>query len=103
MPKTFGAWAVNPEVGYLYATEVANQIFYGVVIANEASKPWEPLFEVHVDTWLDGTGSTTLLNAGVRYTVSETLDLLGALGRTVTEPAAQEQELDVYVGAQLAL
>jgi hypothetical protein len=43
------------------------------------------------------------LNAGFRYTVSKSLNILVALGRTVTEPAGQDQELLTYLGFQLEL
>jgi len=103
LSKTLGSWVVNPEVGYIFATEVSHQVFYGVVLAYEQLKPWELLAEVHINTWLDGSGSSTLLNAGFRYAVSPKLNLIGALGHTVTEPDSREQEIDAYLGVQLEL
>lgn len=101
--KTFGAWEINPELGYLYGTVVSNEIFYGTVIAYEKLKPWEPLAEVHVNTDVDGTGSTTLLNLGFRYSLSPKANLLAALGHTVTHTVGSSTELDAYLGLQLEL
>jgi hypothetical protein len=99
--KTFGNWEINPEVGYLYGTVVSSELFYGVVLAFENAKPWEPLAEVHVNTHLDGTGSTTLLNLGFRYSFNPEMNLLSAIGHTVTHIEDAETELDTYLGIQL--
>ena len=103
--KTFGNWILNPEIGYLYGTVVASEFFYGVVIAFEAAKPWEPLIEVHVNTYLDGGGSITLLNLGARYALNPHMNLMGALGHTLTHAHTQdsESELDANLGLQLEL
>jgi hypothetical protein len=103
LSKTFGSWEVNPEVGYLYATQIPHELAYGVVLGYEALKPWELLAEVHVNTWLDGSGSLTLLNVGTRLTINANLNLLAALGRTVTVPDGEEQGFETYLGAQFEL
>jgi hypothetical protein len=103
LSKTFGNWEINPELGYLYGTVVASEFFYGVVLAFEKAKPWEPLAEIHVNTRLDGTGSVTLLNAGCRYAVNSNINLMAALGHTVTHTNDTATELDAYVGIQLEL
>jgi len=101
--KTFGNLEINPEIGYLYSTQVSSQLFYGVVFAFEKSKPWEPLAEIHINTDLDGTGSTILLNFGFRYTFNPEMNLLCALGRTLTQAYGTPTELDSYFGLQLEL
>ena len=101
--KTFGLWEINPEVGYLYGTVVSSEIFYGVVLAYENIKPWEPLAEVHVNTNLDGTGSATLINLGFRYTFNPKMNLLVALGHTLTSTDGNPTELNAYLGLQLEL
>ena len=103
MSKTFGNWEVNPEVGYLYGTVVSNELFYGAVLAFENAKPWEPLAEIHVNTSLEGAGSATLLNLGFRYTFNPEMNLLFALGHTVSSFEGTPTELDTYVGLQLEL
>jgi hypothetical protein len=103
LSKNLGNWAINPEVGYLWGSDVSSQIFYGIVLAFEKLSPWEPLAEIHLNTLLDGTGSTTLLNAGFRYTFNSKMNLLGALGRTVTQPQDQAQEWNTYLALQLEL
>jgi hypothetical protein len=103
LSKTFGNWEVNPEVGYLYGTVVASEMFYGVVLAFENLKPWEVLGEVHVNTRLDGGGSATLLNVGCRYAFNPHLNLLAAVGHTVTHTIDTPTELDTYLGVQLEL
>lgn len=101
--KSFGNWEVNPEVGYFYGTVISSGILYGTVVAFEKAKPWEPLGEIHVNTRLDGSGSTTLLNLGLRYTFNPSMNLLLALGQTLTHTADTTNELDAYVGIQLEL
>jgi hypothetical protein len=101
--KTFGDWEVNPEIGYLYGTIVSSELFYGAVLAFEGLKPWEPLAEIHVNTSLDGAGSVTLLNAGFRYTFNPRMNLLAAVGHTVTHVAGATTELDTYLGLQLEI
>lgn len=101
--KTFGAWALDPEIGYLYGTQASNEIFYGVVMAYEKAKPFEPLAEVHVTSRFNGTGSTTLLNFGLRYTVSPHLNLIGSVGHTVTNTDDSAPELDAYLGLQFEI
>lgn len=101
--KTFGNWEINPEIGYLYGTVVSNELFFGTVLAFEEAKPWEPLAEVHVNTHLDGTGSTTLLNLGFRYAFNREMNLLASVGHTVTHTQGTSTELDAYLGLQLEL
>lgn len=101
--KSFGNWEVNPEIGYLYGSVVTSELFYGVVLAFEKAKPWEPLAEIHVNTNLDGTGSVTLLNLGFRYTFNPKMNLLFAAGHTVTHVDNSPTELDAYLGLQLEL
>jgi hypothetical protein len=101
--KTFGNWEINPEIGYLYGAVVSNELFYGFVLAFEKAKPWEPLFEVHVNSDLDGTGSTALLNFGFRYAFNPEMNLLAAIGHTVTHIEGTSTELDSYLGLQLEL
>jgi hypothetical protein len=78
-------------------------LFYGVVLAFEGVKPWEPLAEIHVNTSLDGTGSVTLLNLGLRYAFNPEMNLLAAVGHTVTHLDGASTELDTYLGLQLEL
>ncbi|MDR3607191.1 MAG: hypothetical protein P4M08_07415 [Oligoflexia bacterium] len=101
--KNIGNWAINPEIGYLYSTAASDEFLYGVVFAFEKAKPWEPLFEVHANTLLDGTGTTTLLNFGFRYTISPLMNLLVAAGHTITHTEGSSTELDTYLGLQLEL
>jgi hypothetical protein len=101
--KPFGNWDINPEVGYLYGTDQFSEMFYGVVFAFEKAKPWEPLFEIHANTFLNGLGTDTLLNFGIRYTFNEHMNLLAALGHTVTHDRDSSTELESYLGLQLEL
>lgn len=101
--KTFGDWEINPEIGYLFAKTNLSQLVYGVVVAFEKAKPWEPLFEIHEATDLYGTGTQSLLNLGFRYACNPRLNLIGALGYTVTHFSGALAELDSYLGIQLEL
>jgi len=103
LSKAFGQWEINPEVGYLYGTNVSSAAFYGFVIAFENAKPLEPLAEIHINTRLDGTGSTTLLNLGLRYALSPQVNLMAACGHTVTQIQGTDSELDIYLGLQLEI
>ena len=55
--KTFGNFQINPELGYLSVQGRTQQGVFGVVLAYENLKPWEPLFEIHGNTEFDGTGT----------------------------------------------
>ncbi len=103
LSRSVGDWGFNPELGYLYSTETSDSFEAGLVVAYEALKPWEPLAEIHATTHLDGGGSETLLNLGFRYTASSWLNLLGALGHTVTHFEGSTTEADAYFGFQLEL
>jgi hypothetical protein len=103
LSKTLGTWEINPEVGYLYGTTVSSELFYGVVFAYEDAKPWEPLFEIHVNSRFDGSGNTTLVNLGLRYAFNPNLNLLLAAGHTVTHPNDESLEFDGYLGLQIDL
>ena len=101
--KTFGNFQINPELGYLSVQGRTQQGVFGVVLAYENLKPWEPLFEIHGNTEFDGTGTELLLNAGGRYTVNANLNLLFALGHTVLHLIGEPTELDTYLGVQLEI
>lgn len=101
--KSFGTWAVNPEIGYRHGTVVPNEIFYGIVLAYEKAKPWELLAEIHVNSTLNGEGSDTLLNAGFRYALDPAANLIAAFGHTVTHVQDGKLEWDGYAGVQLEL
>jgi hypothetical protein len=99
--KTLGDFEVNLDLGYIDATEVSSDFFYGILLAYEKPKPWEPLLEVHVNTNTDGTGSMVLLNAGFRYALTDKTNFLFAIGHTLDQPADLSPELTTYIGFQL--
>jgi hypothetical protein len=101
--KTMGNWAVNPEVGYLYGTSFGSELIYGTVFGFEGAKPLEPLFEVHGESDLNGKGTSTLLNFGMRWTLNPHLNLIGAFGRTVTQNPETPLSWLTYFGLQLEL
>jgi hypothetical protein len=105
LSKTLGDWDINPEIGYLYTfnATVPRELAYGIVLAYEKTKPWEPLFEIHAITNMDNSGTKTLLNFGSRYTLDPKINLIAALGHTVTHFENQNNELDAYLGVQLEL
>lgn len=101
--KAFGDWEINPDLGYVYSNQVSDEIFYGAVLAYEKLKPFEPLFEIHATTLMDHMGTATLLNFGFRYTFNPMLNLIAALGHTITHYDDLPTEMDSYVGVQLEL
>lgn len=101
--KSWGDWELNPDIGYVYANQSSDELFYGFVVGYEGLKPFEPLFELHANTHLDHSGTAMLVNFGMRYTLSSHLNPIFAIGHTVTHYADQPTELDSYVGVQLEL
>ncbi len=101
--KTFGAWGINPEIGYLYCSTLPSLISYGVAVAYEQAKPWEPLFEVHGTHPINATGAQYLFNIGFRRTLSDHFILLFAAGESWTQTPRWISELDIYFGVQLHL
>jgi hypothetical protein len=103
--KTLGNWEINPEVGYLYTstTAVPRELVSGIVLAFEKAKPFEPLFEIHAITNLDGSGTQTLFNGGLRYTLNAQMNLIASLGRTAKNFVNQNNQLEAYLGIQLEL
>lgn len=99
--KTVGDWTINPEIGYLESSDVFSAVAYGIVLAYEDAKPWEPLFEIHANTRMDGTGTQTLINFGFRYAMEKGVSLIGASGYTVTHTSDADAEWDSYLGFQL--
>ena len=98
--KTVGDFELNADLGYIYATEVSSGIFYGLLIALEKPKPWEPLLEIHFNTNTNGTGSAVLLNGGFRFAFTEKMNLLFAIGHTLEEPIGINPDLTTYLGIQ---
>lgn len=101
--KTIGSFELNPEVGVLVGTGIPTHFQAGIVLAAEQFKPLEPLLEVHDDTLLDGTGSELLVNVGGRLSILRWLNLIVALGHTLTSVGGAATSVVGYVGAQLEL
>jgi hypothetical protein len=62
-----------------------------------------PYFDIHANTFLNGLGTDTLLNFGIRYSFNEHMNLLAALGHTVTHDQDSSTEFESYLGLQLEL
>lgn len=101
--KTFGNWILNPEIGILSIAHGSNQAVYGIVFAYENLKPWELLFEFHGNTALSGTGTELLLNGGGRFSVNPSMNLLFAMGHTVSQFDGEPAELDSFFGFQFEI
>lgn len=103
LSKEIGRWGINPEVGYLFSTQTANAVIYGLVLAYSPKPDFDLLAEIHGTTRFESEGTQLLLNAGLRYPFSEAVSLLFSLGHTVDEFVGDETQLLGYLGMQLRL
>jgi hypothetical protein len=101
--KTFGVIALNTEIGYIVGNDTTGEILYGFLVAFENVKPWEPLMEFHVVSHFDGSGSTTLLNFGFRYTINPNLNILTSIGHAEDTGFGIQEEIDAYLGLQFEI
>lgn len=94
-----GGFVIDGEVGRNFVAPGTDQWVLGGILAHECAEGIECMAELH-ERWGPGDRQT-LFNAGVRWTLSKSLALLGAIGREVGTKSADQQQLLVYFGIQV--
>lgn len=97
--RELGRFAVNADAGAAWSGRRPDEWFYGLALGFRPSDATEFVGEVHAATARDGSGTETLLNAGLRQQVAGLL-LMASAGHSVAEPAGEPPKIIVYLGLQ---
>lgn len=101
--KTFGAFSLGVELGYLLRESEKDAWVYGVAFGHEVLPSLELLAEVHGTILSDSSEYDALVNVGTRWRLSDTFTLLASAGTELfgSGHARDETEFIGYLGLQL--
>jgi hypothetical protein len=106
--KGWGDFALDGEFGTVFTTDAPNGWMYGVCASYNFTKRIELLAEVHGQ--IEGTAGASLLfppgliiQIGTEIGFSDTIALIGAVGKTVLVPEGDTATTLVYAGVKLTL
>ncbi|MGA9526761.1 MAG: hypothetical protein WBS24_01465 [Terriglobales bacterium] len=98
--KKVGPIEVNPEVGYIFASQRGAGWFNGLVVLREINKRMELAGEFYNSANTNGTNHWNTFDAGGRYILGEHYVLLFTAGRSLTGSSASQPSLFGYLGMQ---
>jgi hypothetical protein len=101
--KSWGSFAVNPEIGYMRATRESDEWWYGLAFAQQFGRGTEALLEVHGRSKLASLDRELFFNVGMRMEMASWISLIGSAGHTWRTYREDEATTLVYLGAQLHL
>ena len=98
MSKALGGFGLDAELGRNFVQREFDTWEAGVVVAHACGESVECLFEVHHS--FAAHFHQTLLNVGTRIKITESLGLIGAVGRDFGGPKDDRRSALVYLGLQ---
>lgn len=81
--KTFGRFHYAADVGYSFLASAPNEFAYDIVMGYDQSEPCELLLEVHGDNQIHIGFEEMILNLGLRYNLSSSLEFIASAGTTM--------------------
>jgi hypothetical protein len=96
-----GEWSFDGEVGRNFVRGGDNQWWLGGIVAHECGSKGECMLEVHEIH--DSHQSQTLVNLGMHWKISDSLNLLVSGGREVGAKRDDQQSVVFYLGIQVLL
>lgn len=95
--REFGRFAANAEAGASWEGRAPEEWFYGLALGFQAMRGTEVLSEAHATTERDGSGTETIVEAGLRQQVRGVL-VMASAGHSLWEPAGEPARTIVYLG-----
>ncbi len=100
LQKSWGAFSLNPELGYVLREYNENEWIYGLAMGYQASSTLELLGEISGTADQDFENDELVFNIGARWDLNETSTFLISAGRSFRDSASNEPEFLLYAGMQ---